>query len=158
MGATELREKLGIALKEELKKESQVIYILSRIRKVMEIDRTKSKYKILNVFCNWALHTKIDRAEDMKNIWEEFIFKKESRTYDLIFKDFVRDFIQFLKDNYNIKPTLDYMNNFIRLLTETISDTPIAIYKVKKISITINPASLEKVGDGITYKIEASEI
>ena len=54
MAREEILEKLQKELNREIRDECQVIYILSRIRKILEISDERSKYKMLNFYCNWA--------------------------------------------------------------------------------------------------------
>ena len=45
-----------------LKKEAQVVYVLAEIRKIIEQEGLEDNYKYLTFHCNWALHSKMDRA------------------------------------------------------------------------------------------------
>ena len=52
----EIIRKLSEAFGEPLSREMQAVYILAEIRKLLELERLKSKYPSLNFHCCWALH------------------------------------------------------------------------------------------------------
>lgn len=54
-------EKLDIELSQQITSERQVVYILVEIRKLMERNNDTEKYFALNFYCDWAMHTKLDR-------------------------------------------------------------------------------------------------
>ena len=149
----ELKDKLRLVLGENLENECQVVYILSRIRKIMEIENTRNKYKILNIFCNWSLHAKIDSAEDMTDIVEEFVLKPELRANFFTFKEFTKEFKIFTKDVLNIDLKESYIINFNKILINIISDSPLSTKRTKIITLTINPGELPRNEDQITYKV-----
>ena len=73
MGKNEILEKIKKELDTEISSECQVVYILSRIRKYLEIlnendKKIDRKYKYLKFFCDWALHSKINRTKHIKEI------------------------------------------------------------------------------------------
>jgi hypothetical protein len=60
--------------------EPNVVYILVEIRKLLEISEEQKKYQALVFFCNWALHSKLDKTaairivrkfDEMEDAWEE---------------------------------------------------------------------------------------
>jgi len=55
---TKLQNEIAAALE----KEAQVVYVLAEIRKIIEQEGTEANYKYLVFHCNWALHSKMDRA------------------------------------------------------------------------------------------------
>lgn len=149
----ELKDKLRLALDNNSTDEYRVVYILSRIRKIMEIENTKNKYKILNIFCNWSLHAKIDSAEDMRDIIKEFVLKPNLRANFFDFKEFSKEFKKFVSEVLNIDLDELYITNFIKVLINIISDTPLSIKQTKVITLTINPKELPRNEDQITYKL-----
>jgi hypothetical protein len=54
-------DKLDRELQEPIASERQVVYILVEIRKLMERNNDTDKYFALNFYCDWAMHTKLDR-------------------------------------------------------------------------------------------------
>lgn len=126
---SEIVDKLRIELNREINTEPQVVYVLSRIRKILEITREKSKYPILNLYCNWVLHSEITETEGKKvNLMlREFIEVPENK-YKLSFHlDFLRELNDFL--NKNALPTFNNGKwiKFRFLLTNIISETPIEV-------------------------------
>jgi len=63
MGRTEIQEKLNnFLLRYQIfKEESQVVYLLVEIRKILEHEN-ENKFKLLKFFCDWTVHTKKDRS------------------------------------------------------------------------------------------------
>lgn len=60
----DIKDKLSIELKKPINGEPQVIYILSRIRKLLDLNHKKDgAYRILRFYCNWALHTEIQKLK-----------------------------------------------------------------------------------------------
>lgn len=52
-------QKLQDELTSQIERESQVVYILVEVRKLLEISNLKDQYVVLQFFCDWALHTKL---------------------------------------------------------------------------------------------------
>ena len=69
MSKIQILEKLSTKFQTIPSSEEDVVYVLSRIRKVLEMHDYPEKYSILNFYCNLALHSRIDRypriVEDM---------------------------------------------------------------------------------------------
>ncbi len=78
MAKEQILEKLAEKLKIVPTSESDVVYILSRIRKVLEINNYPETYSTLNFYCNLALHSKIDRLP--KSIYDMFVRIKDGGT------------------------------------------------------------------------------
>ncbi len=157
MGRIEILEKLNIELKKDIHTECQVVYILSKIRKCLEINNQKSEYKYLNFYCNWALHSKINRAEPVADIIREFINDKDNGKF-LQFDYLIKDLRRFFKDNSLSKKLFETENylRFANLLVEIYSDTPLEIYCERKRIITIKKP-LKKLTESvfsIAYEIK----
>jgi hypothetical protein len=57
--------KLAAGLAKPLTSEEQVVYVLSLVRKLLEYDKLERKayyHASLTFYCNWALHTRIERS------------------------------------------------------------------------------------------------
>ncbi|MDO8503351.1 MAG: hypothetical protein Q7S60_01540 [bacterium] len=132
----QILDKLVVELEKEIKSELQVVFILSKIRKLLEWENAKDKYKTLNFYCNWVLHNKIDRTEPVGKILKDFVVNKADR-YKLIFhEEFKKEFRKFLKD-YNL-PILSpiQMERFKNKLNKAVSEAPVEIvigtrYRIK---------------------------
>jgi hypothetical protein len=70
MARDSILKKLDKELRLPLKRESQALYIVAEIRKVIEHERETSPnpYEVLELFCNWALHIKISRKSNADRI------------------------------------------------------------------------------------------
>jgi len=55
-------EKLDRELQEPGGTNWQVVYILVELRKLMERNGDADRYLALNLYCDWAVHTKMDRT------------------------------------------------------------------------------------------------
>jgi hypothetical protein len=53
--------KLQSALAQDMT-EAQVVYILVEIRKLLELENNPKRFRSLQFFCDWALHSRLDRA------------------------------------------------------------------------------------------------
>ncbi len=140
MGLPEILEKLQYEIQKNITEESQVVYILSRIRKYLEIKNLKGNYKYLNFYCNWALHSKIDRTEPVVEILRDFNNGTDEGKF-LKFGYFYDDLKSFLDNEGLNSSTLLEKNNyliFINLLLDILSDTPVEFYSDDKKEIIIN--------------------
>lgn len=81
----EMIDKLSRELKKEMSEECRVVYILSRIRKVLELENSKNKYKVLNFYCNWSLHAKIDNTKPVREFIKSFIINKVVNTLKVLY-------------------------------------------------------------------------
>lgn len=138
MGREQILEKLNRELEKEIHSECQVIYILSRIRKYLELKNLKKKYKFLNFYCNWSLHSKIDRTEPVADVLREFIKGSDEGKF-LDFDYFVKDLRRFLKENQLSERILETSNylKFLNLLLDICSETPVEVFPEEKRTIII---------------------
>ena len=131
----EIITKLKSALSEPIEKECQIIYILVEIRKLLERNNIKFKYSVLNFYCNWVLHSEIERIEPEFQIMLEELEKTiRSSNYDpmipekiLNFELFQKDFQKFINDfsiSYNVREKWVAIR---KLLINAISDFPLKI-------------------------------
>jgi hypothetical protein len=140
MGKTQIIEKLSKKLESAPKSEEDIIYVLSRIRKILEINNHPEKYSTLNFYCNLALHSKIDRCPYKITSMLQRVCEGTDYSNSIInFMDFHRQLHAFIVDyelpdfyeNYDIK-------TFNKILNEIYSDTPIIIESTNKLEIIIN--------------------
>ena len=66
MGQSEIEKKLNDILKCKIKYECQVVYILSRIRKIISKNSQYGKYGLLNLYCNWSLHNELTNPDTVR--------------------------------------------------------------------------------------------
>ena len=146
----DIHEKLSNILNEDIVNEIQVVYILSRIRKILEIDQKKPKYEILNFYCDWALHCTMHKFEKkvlMGSILQKFIENSSSGFLD--FEDFHKSFKEFLEE-YSLKTTIYKDKNspyiFNKILCDIYKDSPLILYIKKGKKITIKNPGLTPQG------------
>ena len=150
MAISNIQEKLRKILQKDSFGEVEIVYILSRIRKLLEIDAKEKEYKKLKFFCDWALHKQIDNTdpvnEDLKN-FDDILVSYKFLQYELFDKEFKK-----LLKEYGIETTiyqsLKSILEFHQLLSEIYSDTPIIIKTIKRRKITIKKGELQAVNVG----------
>ncbi len=149
MGQLEIEEKLRSELSKKIKNELQVIYILSRIRKILEIRKVKSKYQILNFYCNWSLHSKISKTDgnNVNKLLKEFIENPKTRYKLNLHIQFFEELSKFLQDYSLPNLSKDQSNSFNFILGQILSDTPVEVIVGTKYKITFSkPNNLDESG------------
>lgn len=137
---TKIIEKLSKALSEGNLDEYKVVYILSRIRKLIELNQLKNTFKDLNFYCDWALHSEIDRyvPDSFKNKLTNQLKHSENLYPDELFAIFFIQLEQFLQElslpNTILFDPLKII--FADLMIDVFSDTPLVI-KLENIKITV---------------------
>lgn len=144
------------------KEESEIVYLLAEIRKIIE--GYEGKYNALKFYCNWALHSKLDKKSTIRILsskLDKFIdFSKDRNEIQKMIsdadkgrfmkmEDFRLELIDFLK-----KHTLSIKNfdgnkwdKFRELYLEIIYKCPII-----QNSSGISGLSLIKTTDGYYYE------
>lgn len=152
MGREEILEKINKELEKGINNESQVVYILSRIRKFLETNKQKGKYKYLNFYCNWILHSKLDEKRTTSFLhdmfeqsidWNEDI-KKIAEKIKSGHKNFFKlsnlksDLKEFFK-KYNLKNDVLDRNwiSFSIILLDIIKECPIIFTSDKIYSLEL---------------------
>ena len=141
MGRIEIQEKLNnFLIKYQLfKEESQVVYLLVEIRKILEHDNEKN-FKLLKFFCDWTVHTKKDRsmegiikiAMEINNLVSS-VDKITTEQNEIILKFFeMKELRQELLDFLNAHLLFNKIctedkawKAFVELLTQVLSGQPI---------------------------------
>lgn len=137
-----IKEKLQSVLQKEDFEETDVIYILSRIRKLLEIDGNKKDFKVLNFYCNWALHAQIDDVGPISKQLE-----KPNVVISLMhaYPDLDADLKRFLI-SHNLNGGLfendKKLIKFHHLLSDIYSDTPLIL---KSKTITKEKITFKKI-------------
>lgn len=119
--------KLKNLLEKSIRNEAQVVYILTRIGKIIELEKSKKNYAVLNFYRNWSVHSEIDRTEPVTDILSEFIKNKENRFRLSLHNQFSSELNSFLKKHNLPQLNNNRLNNFIYYLGKVIADTPIKI-------------------------------
>ncbi len=154
-----IKEKLALELSKPIIEESQVVYILSRIRKILEIDYNlnQGKYAKLKFYCDWALHTKIDKNKAFQEEFVKFIQGDMNAGAPILtFEVFQTEFLDFLTQ-YGISAEVYKMpeNNitFRKLLAKIYADTPIIVTLIKTFEIKTNEGIFTKSNEMFKYDI-----
>ncbi|OGZ70255.1 MAG: hypothetical protein A2904_01150 [Candidatus Staskawiczbacteria bacterium RIFCSPLOWO2_01_FULL_33_9] len=130
----EIVRKLKLALGEPIEKEKDVVYVLAEIRKLLEGNKIKSVYPILNFYCNWALHPEIDKTSSVRSILEKIEQGILSKKYNvwavwamIDFEEFHREMGLFLNkfDIVDQFGNRKYWENFRTLLVDILIDCPL---------------------------------
>jgi hypothetical protein len=141
-------EKLERHLRQEMTTESSVVYFLVGVRKLLEHDKSKAQFQVLNFYCNWAVHTKLDSspiADEIIRLMDDLQAYMVSASETPV----STDDLQALLDQSSLRMEIAtffkhvglpdavcgsnaYWNKFQRLLGAVIEDTPLLIHKAKK--------------------------
>ena len=143
----EIIKKLNLELKKEIKDEARVVYIMSLIRKILDVEKNqKSKFKLLNFYCNWSLHVDLsrpkttqvitdmlDRDIDCSKSAHDIGVKLNSNHADFFkLNDIKKEIDKFLADN-DLPSTLTKKSKqwikFVKLLLKIIEDCPVVCTK-----------------------------
>jgi len=133
----ELKRLLGQA---ELTK-SDVAFLMSRVRNLLEERRLESKYSVLNLFCNWTVHPKIDRSMVCFRMLERLtdnILKHKDSPPDSVFFAAVTETLAVLQlrdqfvgfcSEFSVPDSFcsdaDIWKRFFSMLASILVDTPI---------------------------------
>jgi hypothetical protein len=128
----DIRDKLQGELMKKIEGEPQVVYILSRVRKILEIDGREDEYKILKFYCDWALHPKINNIRAVKDLIDGVVASDARSNGDLTmwFGSLHKDLKRFFKENglstilYDSDEKTFWFNKF---LSQIYSDTPLVV-------------------------------
>lgn len=140
MGLPSIKEKLQTILLKKTFEETDVVYVLSRIRKILEIDNVEKKYKKLKFYCNWALHKQIDDADPVLDELPELTEKGLRESELITLKTFyvsLKSFLNEYKLRTDIYDNPKLFNQFSEKLLDIFEDTPIVLKKIKKRELTI---------------------
>ena len=148
MGRHSIVDKLDQELRTfPIRRESQVVYLLAEIRKVIDHERETDPecYEILELFCNWALHISISRKSNADRIrlflksfdmrdGMEVVEHLNSAFYNQIMhtEAFRRELEKFLDDHQlpcDIVRCYRIWSGFIYLYTSVVAEVPLKYSK-----------------------------
>lgn len=162
MGRDAILEKLHKELEREIHEECQVVYILSCIRKILDMNEQKEKYKFVRFYCNWVLHNQLDRPSTtvlVSDIFDQHVDKSKNgrdiarkikSSNSGFFKlNYFKDELQKFLEEYGLFQDLVCKNvdwgTFKRLLLSIIEECPIVL---SKNSEKISEIVLKRRGNG----------
>ena len=138
--------KLTAELDKGITTEVQVVYLLAGIRKLIERDKVEDQYPDLKFYCDWALHSSMDRAA-AKAVLKQFdaahvLLKRNVKLRDLPaalkseidrisqMRSFETELTHFL-DAYGLhrltQHRYDGWVHFLHLYTKVIEDIPLVV-------------------------------
>jgi len=146
MGEIEILNKLSNKLKSVPRSEEDIIYILSRIRKILEISNHPEKYSILNFYCNLSLHPKITKTPKIvSERMREILSGKSPQASIIGIADFQIQFKEFVKEynlpDFYLKSSSEERKNFNKIFWDVLSDTPIKIENVVEYDVILKKES-----------------
>jgi hypothetical protein len=104
----EVRDKVFDLLNDAPRSVFEVVYVLVKVRKLLEFHNAKHKFPFLALLCDWVLHTELDKsgakrlietldAELTSKVWDPKLDDAENRFWQIITLDLLnRDFQRFL--------------------------------------------------------------
>ncbi|MCF7831597.1 MAG: hypothetical protein K9M36_01765 [Candidatus Pacebacteria bacterium] len=123
-------------LKSLIRSEKQVIYILSEIRKKLELDQIPSKrYSTLYMYCCWVLHTKLDR-KDAIDFLKTINFDNTEGIAKIALETFREELQSFLiENNLPEEITKDEWFQFRKYFLYIISEIPLVNKKATGLEV-----------------------
>ena len=138
----EIIRKLTAQLNKGITTEVQVVYLLVGIRKLIERDDQGGEYPNLNFYCDWVLHSELDRS-GAKAILREFdkaypLWKSgmdlprelENKINDISEMRSLEKELTRVLESYGLPPiaqNVDGWSHFFRLYTQVIQDIPLMV-------------------------------
>ncbi len=143
MGEPDILTKLSKKLQTVPSSEEDIVYILSRIRKFLEIKNHPAKYSILNFYCNFALHTKIDKiipkelGQELKRVHDNLEYNHPFLGYPKLHEQMVEFMREYSLPNFYTHP--DFKGReFTEILNSIYSDTPVIVSFVTQYKAVVN--------------------
>lgn len=144
MGKNEIEDKLRKKLSSIPESEEDIVYILSRVRKLLELKNYPSEFSILNFYCNLTLHAKItrppkavvDKLKKVRDATEDYA----EALFDITHRDFHKQLDSFCKSYdiesfYSVEETGESRSKKLKKLNDLLlsvwSHTPIRIEYVE---------------------------
>lgn len=135
--------------------EPQIVYLLTRIGKIIELDNKQSIYPVLHFYRNWSVHAVIDRElkPEIKLILVNFINSPADRDTFLFHNKLISELDKFCSE-YSL-PTLNRkkIDEFIFLLGKVLSDTSVKL-KLENSVYNVELSEPRTVGESGVYKID----
>jgi hypothetical protein len=139
----EILQKLRKELQNGVGSEAQAVYLMAEVRKILEHDNAEKTYAALYLFCNWVLHTTLDRgfAKDIVSLVDDIhgggakydpaIENRWKELHDLTDGQALRQELrEFLTRNglpTYITDDDDWWRLFFSHYASAISDTPLSV-------------------------------
>lgn len=148
MGRNDVKEKLSLALK-KVSNEHDVVFIMSRVRKLIEDDSNRDSDARLKFYCNWALHMELEYTNNIKSILESDNTEERLRFEKL--EDFEVEFKAFI-NRHELTIDDDMMSTLKQEYSKIISDASL-IYNSP---IKYEPTALNSDANGRFFNLVKS--
>ena len=125
MATIDIKSKLKDKLHKENYEESDVVYLLVEIYKILEQEQKLKDFKFINFYRNWVCHSSLSTNQNIdiffKDIKEEIISRNLEIDYDTV--DKILDYLPKTIQSFSFKKLKEDMDNFskIYLNSETIN-------------------------------------
>jgi hypothetical protein len=158
-----LRSKIQRVLDRRITNEMQVVYLLVELRKLM--DQEAYQDQILRMFCNWAVHTTLEKRGDGSTLilgeFDDFIAElRERKTLaakraHMSFGTFREALIRYFEHfglSAKFADSLEGWKRFFSLYASVVSECPIVFTAAKRELKYIKRVELQRVSRGIIVK------
>jgi len=128
-----LLEKLKRELGRNVEDELQVVFVLSRIRKYLEVSGLKKTCASLKFYCDWALHQEIHGTYNVRELLRDFASDKSDDFSFLQFAHLRVCLSEFIEKEEIVSKWVSCKEQWVRLqdvLWDIYSDTPLYVKSV----------------------------
>lgn len=166
---SDILQKLRREISDGITKESQVVYLMAGIRKILE-QQESLEFGRLKFYCDWVLHTKLtgrpaqEVVRILQNVYECMAqgsrVSARSEAMLLIKFELLKDELAAFFEKYDLEDFTQGTNAwvvFMYLYSKVVEDCPLVMgpqipVNLKKIVINVQTAS-EMVDDHLPYKV-----
>ncbi len=171
-------KKLELLLNKGISSELEVVYLMSGLRKLLEQQRAKDKYRYLKFYCDWTLHSKLEgsAAQDILGKFNaaNIHFKAGLHLHQLPdpvrneinniskMKYFESELTAFLKENG--LPSIDVVRqdgwiHFVHFYAKVVEDCPLVISSknaitagIDRVTVSVEQAN-EALADAMLFRV-----
>ncbi|MCB0413376.1 MAG: hypothetical protein KDD50_03525 [Bdellovibrionales bacterium] len=166
----DLTRKLNVEIDLGITKETQVVYLLAGIRKILEQSEDSMNFGHLKFYCDWVLHSRLTGppARKVVQILEDIYkcMKKNERVPDqtdamlLIQFELLKQELSAFLQKFDLKDFTQSTNAwvvFIYLYSRVVQDCPLEMpsnvpFDIKKIVVRLETAK-DLIDDHLPYKV-----
>lgn len=143
----DLLTKISISI-QDIHSEAEVVYILTRIGKILELEGAKYTHQTLNFYRNWCVHAFLDDKVAVPKYLTAFIEGRQDIQSLLSHSSLLAELESFLKEHELNQLSKSNQERFIYYLRLVISDTPLKMTVAGPTYefITSSPSNKEEQG------------
>jgi len=119
--------------------EYQLVYVLTKIRKLIELKQLGNNYPFLRFYCNWALHPKLDQVSTTNIVWDYIkpdSTPSKSAKFDR-FEKFFDELDCFCGQECTATFNKKLTNRIIVILQRTFMDSPLVVTRKEEWTYTL---------------------